>query len=93
MPDIVTDANYKDILDSLGLFDNFGDNFIDSTGRANIAWLRTVGGNGTFQIKDNVSQAKLVTINRSVAEFVKRYFENYYSDFDIIGECEVNLND
>ena len=90
VPTITTNDKYKQKLDSMRLFDDFGTGLIRN-GRLNIAWIRTVGGKGEIQVKEPLSFSELSLLYRNAIQFVKEHFEEQFQDFRIKGSLSVEI--
>ena len=90
MSDMLDDPIYQQKLRRFMLIDEFGSNFY-SRGQLNIAWLRTVGGEGEITIADSVSFADLSVLVKNCTQFVKQHFEEHYTDFKITGSVTLEI--
>ena len=84
IPELLSDKNYKDELRNHRLFDDYGSGFYVD-GLLNIAWIRTVGGEGEIIIKENVPFAELSTLAKQTIQFLRSHFEDYFREFTIKG--------
>lgn len=89
-PDITQNSNYLDLLGKYRLFDDFGCSFYRNR-YLNIAWLRTVGGKGKIELKNDVSFAELTILIKNTLSFIKEYFEEYLKDFEIKGSLTIEI--
>ncbi len=89
-PEITQSNNYLSLLGKYRLFDDFGCSFYRN-GYLNIAWLRTVGGQGKIEIKQNISFAELSILLRNTLSFIKEYFEEYLRDYEVKGSLTIEI--
>lgn len=90
IPSIVSADSYKTALRNYNLFDDYGQPiFVDD--KMNIAWLRTVGGEGKIIVRDHISQALLNERVKSIVAFLKEYFEDYYKECIIKGSLTIEI--
>lgn len=90
MPKILDNPLYQEKLKSYRLFDNYGTTIIKEN-KFNIAWLRTVGGNGEVELNEELSFAELSNMVKQALAFIKEYFDDYYRGFSIKGHITVEL--
>jgi hypothetical protein len=76
-------ANYN-------LSDDFGSPIFQNR-ILNIAFLRTVAGEGSIKIKDSVSIAEMSNLIRNITAFLKEYFNHYFRDALIKGTVNIEL--
>ncbi len=88
-PGVVESPRYQAMAREYGLFDNYGqpiykiDEGSRSKGLLNIAWLRTVGGEGKILVGDNVTIAEASLLMKQAAQFIKEYFQEHMRDYKI----------
>jgi len=92
IPKMVRSESYKDRLSSYNLFDSFGQTFYKDN-KANIAWLRTVGGSGKIEIDDVISFSEMTIMIKNIIAFTKDYFENYVNNAKVTGTLKINIGD
>jgi hypothetical protein len=90
VPSILENEEYKKLLNEYQLFDDFGKSVFDNNA-LNIAWLRTVGGNGEIILSDQISMASVMTATKRAVEFLKIYFDEYYKNYEVSGVVEFNI--
>jgi hypothetical protein len=90
IPTIVENLGYQNKLADYNLFDDYGSTFYRG-GKMNIAWIRTVGGKGDIVLTDPVSLAELSQLIKRTMDFLKEYFTEYYKDFEIKGELNIEI--
>ncbi len=90
IPSLTKDNQYKSLVRQYGLYDDFGKPIFE-TGLLNIAWLRTVGGQGKIKINDMISLAQITELMKNTTSFIKVYFENYYRDAVIGADIKITL--
>lgn len=88
--DMVNDPIYQNKLHRFQLFDDFGSK-VYAQGRFNVAWLRTVQGEGEVVIGDNVSFADLSILVKNCTAFTKQHFEEHFTDFKISGSVTLEI--
>lgn len=88
--DTRTSPEYRQALENAGLFDDFGDGFMRN-GRMNIAWLRTVGGEGDMSIPGNLTISEVEQKLRNGLSFIKKIVEDNLRDFDITHELRIEF--
>lgn len=94
IPDLLNDENYRRKLNDFNLVDDFGDGFIRSkSGRfsLNIAWIRTIGGTGEIEVKNEIGHSDLNMLIKNMLEFLKTYFEDYLRAFVIKGQLTIDF--
>lgn len=89
-PELTGSEKYKALLSQFDLFDDYGSDFYRS-GKLNIAWIRTVDGEGEIVINDYHSFAELSYLITNVSKFIKAYFEEYMRDYKISGHLEFEV--
>lgn len=89
-PEITQSNTYLNLLSKYRLFDDFGCAFYRNT-YLNVAWLRTVGGRGKVEIKQNISFAELSILLKNTLSFVKEYFEEYLRDYEVKGSLTIEI--
>ncbi|MDE2233370.1 MAG: hypothetical protein KGJ90_04650 [Patescibacteria group bacterium] len=91
IPSLLEDRNYRDRLANYYLVDDYGQPIIGNNGRLNIAWLRTVGGQGEIEIKNPIGFAELSRMFRNAIACIKEQFEEEFASFKIKGEVSLEL--
>lgn len=82
VPDIIENQTYIRLLQQHNLIDNFGSSIIVS-GKFNIAWIRTEGGTGQIEIKEQLPLSELSLMMTNVRNFLKSYFEEFLREINI----------
>jgi len=90
LPEIISSPSYKNLLDNYNLFDDYGQKLISSR-KMNIAWLRTVDGEGKIKVSEPMAIAELAELIKRTTLFIKEYFENYFRDCKIDGEVTIDI--
>ncbi len=90
IPDMTTSEQYKKLLYEYGLFDNYGSVLIKDN-RLNVAFLRTVGGKGEIEIEEEISFARVSMMLKSIVTFIKRYYEEYLTDYKAKGNVSIEI--
>lgn len=90
LPEIIASPSYKNLLDNYGLFDDYGQKLISGR-KLNIAWLRTVDGEGRIKVSEPMAIAELAELVKRTTTFIKEYFENYFRDCKIDGEVTIDI--
>mgnify|MGYP001607899954 FL=1 len=90
LPSLTQNREYLSKLHGYNLFDDYGMPIINER-KLNIAWIRTLTGQGEIIIKDAVSFAELSSLVRNATTFIKEYFEEYFKDFKIKGIISVEV--
>lgn len=88
LPSSVRDSKYNEQLNTLKLFDDYGQALIMG-GRLNIAWIRTVGGKGEITVDEYLSFAEFSSLARNAATFIKNFYEEYDRDFTVAGKITI----
>jgi hypothetical protein len=88
--ELIASEKYKTLLSQYDLFDDFGADFYKS-GKINMAWVRTVDGEGEIEINDYHSFAELSYLVTNISKFIKAYFEEYMRDYKITGKLEFEV--
>jgi hypothetical protein len=94
IPELLGDETYKRKLNDFNLVDDFGDGFIRSHGgrfSLNIAWIRTIGGTGEIEVKNEIGHSDLNMLIKNMLEFLKTYFEDYLRAFVIKGQLTIDF--
>lgn len=94
IPELISDDKYKRNLRSYNLFDDYGDGFVKIDGgtyKLNIAWIRTVGGSGEFEVKNEIGHGELNLLMENMLTFLKNYFEDFYRSFTIKGSLTIDF--
>lgn len=92
VPELVQNKEYKELLHSYDLFDNYGSDLIDpETNRMNIAWMRTVGGQGSLPLNQKVGRQEATTLVRNCTAFIRDYYNNFHRPIKVIGKVEIEL--
>lgn len=84
VPELLSDSNYMSMLRENGLTDDFGTPLY-STGKFNIAFLRTVGGKGKIKVSNDMPFALVSQGIRNIVRFLKEYYEEYLKDYKVKG--------
>ncbi len=90
IPEMTKNEKYTYRLNDFHLFDDYGKSIFQK-GFMNIAWLRTVGGEGLVEIKDIISFAELSQCTKQVTQFLKEYFYEYYQEFHLKGSVTIEV--
>lgn len=94
IPDLISDEKYKAKLKSYNLFDDYGDGFVKLEAgnyKLNIAWIRTVGGSGEFEVKNEIGHGELNLLMENMLTFLKNHFEDFYRSFTIKGSLTIDF--
>lgn len=83
-PKVLNSPSYQERLKSYRLFDDYGSG-IYRNGCLNIAWLRTVGGQGTIEVEDPITVAELSSLIKNSIAFLKEYLQETMKDFELKG--------
>jgi hypothetical protein len=83
-PDVIDSTAYQNLLYEYGLQDNYGVP-IYSNRKFNIAFLRTVGGQGKILIKNDIPFAMVSDYMKKIITFIKRYYEDFLKDYKVKG--------
>lgn len=89
-PKITGAHDYRNLLANYNLSDDFGSPIFQNR-VLNIAFLRTVAGEGSIKIKDSVSIAEMSNLIRNITAFLKEYFNHYFRDALIKGTVNIEL--
>lgn len=91
IPSLLSNETYKSQLSKFRLFDDFGQELIKD-GKLNIAWLRTVGGNGEIEFKNmQVGLADLSMLVNNATKFIREHFEDFFSKKKITATVSVEI--
>lgn len=90
VPQITDSRSYKDNLQNVNLFDDYGSGLYKE-GRLNIAWLRTVGSDGKITVSDSISFAEMSILIQNATRFIKRFFEEHLADFKVGGSITLEV--
>lgn len=90
VPILHDDPEYQNQLDSFRLFDNYGTSLFKNKAM-NVAWMRTVGGQGEIEIKSSMTFADLSLLFKNVLDFLKSHIENTFREFKIKGSLTVEI--
>ena len=90
LPALTENNVYQTKLHEYRLFDNYGSGLYANQ-RLNIAWLRTVGGEGEIKLTEELSFAEVSVLVKKALQFIKEYFEDYYQGFVIKGSVSIEL--
>lgn len=82
---------YKDILYKYYCFDNYGSTLFNDDGYFNIAWLRTVGGNGEIKIPDEISFRKATDSLKNATNAIKAYLELFEKPYTVTSKITIEL--
>lgn len=85
LPKITNDEQYKRLLSSHNLIDDFGAILYDNQ-RFNIAFIRTVGGKGKIEVPADIPFAIISIGMKNMVSFLKEYYENFIKDYSVKGE-------
>lgn len=88
---ILKNREYQDVLYKYYCFDNYGSSIFNENGYFNIAWLRTVGGNGEITISDEISFRKATESVRNATEAIKAYLELFEKPYTVTSKLTVEL--
>lgn len=95
VPEIIDNPHYKALLDSYQLRDDYGSRlYVNEGGRKgvfNIAWLRTVSGEGQIVVNDSIPLAELNILMRQTGKFIKEYFEEHFRAAKLKGRIEIDF--
>lgn len=89
LPETETE-NYQLLVRNYNLFDDFG-HALTRSQKFNMAFLRTVGGNGTIEIKEDIPFAQMSMAIRNIAQFIKVYYERFFTDYKVKATVEVEI--
>lgn len=95
VPQVLNSNDYCELLSRFRLFDDYGHSLIRESGgdrpRLNIAWLRTVGGEGSIEVFNHLGFAEVNEMVKNATRFIKDYFEDFFRGYKITGEVRVKL--
>lgn len=95
VPQVLGSTEYRDMLAQFRLFDDYGHALIrENDGgrpRLNIAWLRTVGGQGEIEVSNHLGFGEVSEMVKNATRFIKDYFEDFFRGYKITGEVRVKL--
>src|SRR5258708_14970211 len=90
IPSMTDDSLYRNHLSRYNLIDDFGTKLY-AHGCLNIAWLRTVAGEGQIVVPDSISFADFSIMIKNCTTFVKQHFEQHYTNFKITGSISLEI--
>lgn len=89
-PAILATQSYTSLLNRYDLTDDFGQPLVYRN-KLNIAWIRSVGGEGMIEFQESIPFAELSQMTRNAIQFLKAYFEDYIKDCTITGSLSVEV--
>lgn len=90
-PKVVDSPEYRRLLERYNLFDDFGHSFMRNNNSLNIAFLRTVGGKGEIEVKNDIPFAVITHGLRNMTQFIKEFYEEFLSDYKVKAIVNVEL--
>ncbi len=85
VPATTESQDYKNLLERYGLRDAFGHKFYDDiSGKFNIAFIRTVGGEGEIKLDaSSLSFAIVASKMKNVLQFLRTYHEEFLRNYKV----------
>ena len=90
LPNLLTSEAYQNLLLNYRLFDDYGQSLYRN-GKLNIAWLRTEGGKGEVELKEELGFSELSSLVKNAMACIREHFDHYYRDFKITGSVSVEI--
>ncbi len=95
VPSIINSPEYMETLRHYGLFDDFGQPLMQQKSERdvlmNIAWIRTVGGQGEIEVREQITVAELSKMIKSATAFMKDFFEEVLGEAVIKGTVTMDI--
>jgi len=88
-PEARSDA-YRNKLERNNLCDDFGYDVVQGN-KFNIAWIRTVGGEGEIEIPNHITLTQVQEWVASASRFLKSFFSEHFKDYEVTGTIEINI--
>lgn len=82
---------YRDMLERFGLFDDFGAELVDDSGKFNVAFLRSVDADGKIPVNGELAYGSIAAKVRDLAAFVREFVEGFVADYRITGSVSIEL--
>lgn len=83
VPQITESRKYKQMLADQSLSDNYGAPIIDEEGRFNMAWIRTVGGEGKIEMSESITLSEAQEKIERGLSFIKTFHSEFFSGYAI----------
>lgn len=92
IPEVTTDHNYKMMLRSHGLVDDYGTGIYSrDMGQFNIAFIRTVGGKGKIKVNNDIPFATVSNGVKQIVSFLKEYYSEFLRDYKVKGKVDFEV--
>ena len=82
MPKILTNDRYRSLLSQYNLFDDYGSELYNNQ-KFNIAFLRTVGGNGTIIFPTEIPYFEVSELMRNLKTVLSKMYEEFFQAYKI----------